>query len=118
MSNAVELLKPPEFHDVEVISPRCSPELTRPFRYLLDAMTEAKWHNCARQIRKGRQVIRMKRRITMFEPLGGNRSNSIIKFGALCCVRGGPQTNREQLRPVGIGRKNRVELAKKEIGDE
>jgi hypothetical protein len=58
MSNAVELLKPSEFHDVEVISPRRSPELTRPFRYLLDAMTEAKWHNCARQIRKGRQVIR------------------------------------------------------------
>ena len=101
MSNAVELLKPPEFHDVEVISPRRSPELTRPFRYLLDAMTEAKWPNCARQIRKGRQVIRVKRRITMSEPLGGNRSNRIIKFGVLCCVRAGAA---DQSRAVASGR--------------
>ena len=119
MSHAVELLKPPEFHDVEVISARRSPELTRSFRYLLEAVTQAKWHNCAREIRKGRLVIRAKRRFTMFEPFGVNRSNRIVKFGALCCARGGgPQTNRERLRPVGIGRKNRVELGKKEIGDE
>jgi hypothetical protein len=89
MSNAAELLKPPEFHDAAVIWARFSPELIRPFRYLLGAMTKAKWPSCTRQIHEGQQVLRAKWRFTMLQPIRVNRSNGIVKCGALCRVRRG-----------------------------